>query len=169
MRARPAPLTRVHIAHIMFLFYTKHRGRQITLCSVDSHRKTTQQAGSTYECDFLFLPRTTARCGADNREHFAVEPALPGTDVDDVGHPGAVRIVGGKLALQFIRRDHRRSAVNPARDVVAMHCLDVIGFNVTGNSMLATALTRLPEIEPGSTPALSACAASHAGPLTEQI
>ena len=76
-----------------------------------------------------------------------VQPALPGADVGDVRHPGAIRMIDRKLTLQPVGGDDRGSPVDPTRDLVAVSGFDFIGFHDASHSVFATSLSDLAQVQ----------------------
>jgi hypothetical protein len=56
MRAQPEPRAYIRVAHIIFLSYTKHHGREITLCDVKPHTKQYGRKSQTMSVIFFFFP-----------------------------------------------------------------------------------------------------------------
>ena len=75
-----------------------------------------------------------------------IEPALPGADVGDVGHPGAIGRAHRELAVQAIGVEDRRPSCDVTVVLIAPDRSYFVASHDSRDAMLSAGLTRFPQI-----------------------
>jgi hypothetical protein len=83
------------------------------------------------------------------------QPALPRSDIGDVGAPNRVGCIDGERALQMIGRNDGRATSYPARRLISVDVLDLVFAREALDTMKSAALARFSQIAEHSTCAMS--------------
>lgn len=97
------------------------------------------------------------------QHHREVKPALPGSDVRDVGGPRDVRLRDRELALEQVGDQHRRLSDDPAARAIAVQRAQAVLAHQALDPVLATGLARLPQVEEHPRRAVDALARGERG------